>query len=716
MMKLLRRLLTIVAAVFVTVASMASSRATPSEVRLALVIGNGSYQANALTTPVKDAALIAQTLKAEGFQVTAEHDLSGENLRKAFSSFDEKIRNAGPDAVAVVYFAGYGLQLEGENYLFPVDASSISPKDAPVRAMRLSEQMRLLATFHLKAIFIVLDAARANSSLLSGPPPAGGLAWVDPGPNMLIAFNAAPGTVASDVGDGYGAYASALAEMIRGSGQTPSALFDRVRLRVSELTKGAQVPWDASKIEVPFVFNDRNSDSPARTGLPDRITQMRGQSLLSLGKVDAYFIALVRDTYDGYSDFLADYGQDAQAKRIQALLAARREALTWWRTYQANVPDAYWTYLERYPQGPHAGDARSLLSRLGAPTTPGIKFSRMEYDIPPPLPDELPYVDRTVLMLGDPQFAFSPPPPLPDYFLGRPLSKMSGLAKPDESREGQAPSVTKFAPVPTYAGVPAGAPLPSSAVVSSGVDESTVRGTIDGPIRQNDKAATPSTSQSSQEDIRSEATKSWPESWSDGTKASSRTSGLPESQQKSIDQVSSIDHRSWGPDAGSPASSALQAAPKYPPVTLSPLADNPMSETKASTLRAPGAAVPLPKSRPATLRRPTTVPERLSASVAPSQTSGGQRPPRAANNAQRSGWTSLTRSSSSGQSTLVAHPASTSPYEHPDQQRQVERSPKSAGPPKVVRAATGIPVTGTPVILTPKRPKNPCSIGQEGCD
>ena len=72
----------------------------------------------------------------------------------------------------------------------------------PVRAVRLSEQMRSLAALHLKAAFLILDAAGANSSLLSGSPPAGGLAWVEPAPNMLIAFNAAPGTVASEVGDG----------------------------------------------------------------------------------------------------------------------------------------------------------------------------------------------------------------------------------------------------------------------------------------------------------------------------------------------------------------------------------------------------------------------------------------------------------------------------------------------------------------------------------
>ena len=109
----------------------------------------------------------------------------------------------------------------------------------PLRAVRLSEQMQALAALHLKATFMILDAARASPFLLSGQRPAGGLAWVEPEPDMLIAFNAAPGTVSPDVGDGYGAYAKALAEMIREGGLTPANVFDRVRLRVNELTKGA---------------------------------------------------------------------------------------------------------------------------------------------------------------------------------------------------------------------------------------------------------------------------------------------------------------------------------------------------------------------------------------------------------------------------------------------------------------------------------------------
>ena len=158
------------------------------------------------------------------------------------------------------------------------------------------------------------------------------------------------------------------------------------------------------------------------------MTRMRAQPLQKMGVRDAYLVTLLRDTLDGYADFLADYWQDPMANRVQALLAARREAITWWRTYQRNVPEAYWTYLERYPNGPHTSDARNLLNQLGASNDPPSRFPRLEYDVPPPLPDELPYLGRPGLMLDDLQFAFAPPPPLPVNWLG-PQPPLSDMAK-----------------------------------------------------------------------------------------------------------------------------------------------------------------------------------------------------------------------------------------------------------------------------------------------
>jgi uncharacterized caspase-like protein len=454
----MHRFLTILLPFLILLAAISSlpAGAAPSEKRLALVIGNASYKAKTLATVVNDAALIAQTLRMAGFDVMGARDLDRDLLRQTFRDFVDSVAQAGPDAVAVVYFAGYGLQFEGENYLVPVDAEMAEASDVSLRALRLSEQTKALAALPLKTAFLIVDAAHASPFVWFGQPPASGLAWIEPETNMLIAFNAAPGTVSPDKANGYGPYAMALAEMIREGSLTPAKAFDRVRLRVNELTKGAQVPWDTSKADPQFMFLERGPGAPPRADSPERTAWMRSQPMRSLGASDGYMVALMRDTFDAYTDFLADYWRDPMTKRVRALLGVRRESITWQRTCQANVAGAYWSYLERYPRGPHVADARRLLARLGAATAAPAKFAVMEYEVPPPLPDELQYIERTALVFDDPVFAFEPPPPLPAYFLGPPPPELLALEPP------AAPSGPYALPAPMLASLPAYVVLPAS--------------------------------------------------------------------------------------------------------------------------------------------------------------------------------------------------------------------------------------------------------------
>ena len=115
---------------------------------------------------------------------------------------------------------------------------------------------------------------------------------------------------------------------------------------------------------------------------------------------------------------------------MRAIVAARREAITWRRTYRADTPQAYWSYLRRYPRGPHAADARRRLAILTAPLEPPPAFAMIDYDVPPPPPDEIVYVDRPVLAFSDPEFDFAPPPPPPVYFLPPPPPDFVVLAPP----------------------------------------------------------------------------------------------------------------------------------------------------------------------------------------------------------------------------------------------------------------------------------------------
>ena len=121
------------------------------ETRIALVIGNSAYPGGALATAANDAGLVAQTLQAAGFDVSGARDLDATTLRSSFREFVEKASAAGPDTVALVYFAGYGLQFEGENYLVPVDARLNRDSDMPLEAIRVNDLVKPLSSLTLKA-------------------------------------------------------------------------------------------------------------------------------------------------------------------------------------------------------------------------------------------------------------------------------------------------------------------------------------------------------------------------------------------------------------------------------------------------------------------------------------------------------------------------------------------------------------------------------------
>ena len=455
-------------------ASSATGAFAQGEKRLAFVIGNAAYPSGELVTPANDAGLIAQTLQAAGFDVVGARDVDQESLRGAYRDFLAKVSAAGPDAVVFVYLAGHGAQFEGENYFLPVDAKITNPADVPIQAVRVSDLTRPLAALPTKVNIVVLDAARPNEFPQSNQPLAGGLALVDPDPNMLVAFNAAPGTVAPEGKGPYGAYAQALAEMMREGGLPLDDLFDRTRLRVNEVTQGAEVPWDASKISAPFAFFDRAADAPApkvseAESQADRTKEIRG-----FDAHDAYVAALDRDTMRGYGDFLDAYPHDPMAKRVRAIVAARREAITWRQTWMRDTPEAYWSYLDRYPHGPHAWDARRRLEHFDAELEPPPNFTVIIYDVPPPPPDEIIYVDRPVLYFDDPDFDFEPPPPIAVIFLPPPPPDFIILPPPRPPVDVFVLPVPVFVPVPVWVNPPHNIVPPPNNIIFDNIHNATV--------------------------------------------------------------------------------------------------------------------------------------------------------------------------------------------------------------------------------------------------
>ncbi len=432
--------------------NLPAASAFAAEKRIALVIGESAYRAKPLATAANDAGLIAQTLQAAGFDVAGARDLDEEGLRGALRDFVDKAGASGPETVAFVYFSGLALQLEGENYLVPVDAAISRDADIALRAVRVSDYVKPLTALGLKAAVVVLDAARPNPFTLTGEPIAGGLALFEPGPGLLLAYNAAPGTVAPEGAGPYGAYAQALAEMIRAGGMPLGQVFEQTRLRVAETTKGAQIPWNSTNGNNSFLFFNRTAQAPAR-GVDDAALQTRPIGQFSAQ--DAYAAAIARDTIAGYQEFLVSFPGDPLAKRVRLLLAARREALIWRRARILDSGDAYWSYLRRYPHGPHAYDARRMLAARAIALEPPQAFAPVDMGYPPPPPEEIVYMDRPVIYFDDPSYGFGPPPPPPGYFLPPPPPDFVVLAPPYVVVDAYVLPMPAYIPVPVYIETPA---------------------------------------------------------------------------------------------------------------------------------------------------------------------------------------------------------------------------------------------------------------------
>ncbi|CDX46033.1 Peptidase C14 caspase catalytic subunit p20 [Mesorhizobium plurifarium] len=487
-MRMLQKFLGFVVLFLLFVAVTATGALAQQQKRLAFVIGNAAYPSGALATPANDAGLIAQTLQAAGFDVVGARDVDQESLRGAYRDFLAKVSAAGPDAVVFVYLAGHGAQFEGENYFLPVDAKIANPADVPIQAVRISDLTRPLAALPTKVNIVVLDAARPNDFPQWDQPLAGGLALVDPDPNMLIAFNAAPGTAAPEGKGPYGAYAQSLAEMMRDGGLSLEDVFDRTRLRVNEVTQGAEVPWDASKIDAPFVFFDRAPDAPAPKVSEAESQADRTREIRDFDAHDAYVAALDRDMMRGYEDFLVAYPHDPMARRVRAIIAARREAITWRETWLRDTPEAYWSYLERYPHGPHAWDARRRLEHFDAELEPPTSFTVIVYDVPPPPPEEIIYVDRPVLYFDDPDFDFEPPPPVAVIFLPPPPRDFVVLPPPPPPVDVYVLPTPVFVPVPVWVRPPRDIVPPPNDIIFNNIHNTTVINNINNTTINNETA------------------------------------------------------------------------------------------------------------------------------------------------------------------------------------------------------------------------------------
>jgi len=255
-MKLLRPFIAAVSLLLLmTGLGLAAGSPVAKDKRVALVIGNSAYQhAISLPNPANDARLMATTLRAAGFEVIEGFNLDKAQLGVLTDRFTEIAYSAD---IAMVYYAGHGLQVDGKNYIIPVDAALTSPAHLKTRALEVEALLEALPPDPAIGI-IILDACRDNplARSLAAALPASrsqgmgqGLAEVQTNlashgaGGVLIAYATDPGAIALD-GDGvHSPYTTALVRHLATPGLEIQSALTRVRGEVVDATGGRQRPW-----------------------------------------------------------------------------------------------------------------------------------------------------------------------------------------------------------------------------------------------------------------------------------------------------------------------------------------------------------------------------------------------------------------------------------------------------------------------------------------
>ncbi len=242
--------------------------------RVALVVGNSAYQhAAPLKNPVNDAEAVAETLERLDFEIVKGVDLSHRDFAKTISAFAAKL-SKGVD-VALFFYGGHGLQLNGKNYLVPVDAELGSETSLEFEAIRLQTILSLMERSQTTNL-VFLDACRDNPLARNLARTMGtrsaslgrGLARVETGVGTLIAYSTQPGNVALDGEGVHSPFAKAFLKHAEAPGIEIEGLMRKVRQDVIDETNGAQVPWNHSSLTRKFVFNPAKKVAKAEPAKP----------------------------------------------------------------------------------------------------------------------------------------------------------------------------------------------------------------------------------------------------------------------------------------------------------------------------------------------------------------------------------------------------------------------------------------------------------------
>jgi hypothetical protein len=344
---------------------LGSARPAHAQTKVALVIGNGAYQnVPALPNPPHDAADIAAAFERLGFSVQLIKDANYDAMRRALLQFSSKAREAD---MAIIYFAGHGMEMDGENWLVPVDAELKTDLDMNQEAISLSSIV-LKVTPATKLGLVILDACRNNpfsgkmKRTVATRAIGRGLSRIEPTNNVLVAYSAKDGTTAIDGAGRNSPFTTALLKYLEVPGLEINFLFRDVRDDVISVTNGEQQPFVYGSLSKESIFFKPPPAAPPPPA-PDMIAW-----------------SLIRETTDeaALKRFITQYPssllrKDAEA-RIAALEAAaaakpvppRPDEVTWQLLKETTDEAALKRFITQYPNSPLRKDAEARIVALEA--------------------------------------------------------------------------------------------------------------------------------------------------------------------------------------------------------------------------------------------------------------------------------------------------------------------------------------------------------------
>ena len=351
----------------ISAALLLGSHAAFAENRLALVIGQSAYRSvPALPNPANDARAVSQLLTDSGFEVSTASDLSQDQMREQVSAFAGKVAAKGADTVALVFYAGHGLQIDGENYLVPIDVDPKREADIPLQAVRLNDILNTLASVPSKMRILMLDACRNNPFPDLNKTSGGGLAIVDAkigAPGTFMSFSTSPGAVAEDGSGANSPYTTALLTAGKESGIPIEETFKRVRSAVNKSTDGRQTPWDSSSLTEDFRFSGPAVAGPKLAATKKTVSEWTRD--LKGKPVEAANELIVADgTDEAYEAFAGLYAQTPLGQLARDWLNRHVRMVAWNNAVILNTATSYRSFLAKFPDSDLTATARKLELRL----------------------------------------------------------------------------------------------------------------------------------------------------------------------------------------------------------------------------------------------------------------------------------------------------------------------------------------------------------------